>query len=132
MISFMFNMFLSSGTLSSGNEFVSAEFSCSSQHYHFLNVIVSTFLHLIPSYTCKLWNALSARSENPFNGSFGSPSTVGGFCGLAWGRSMSSHPLPMLSFTWKNPRSDLFHKKTRLLVGIIISTTYYYCSHVLN
>ena len=43
MISFTFNMFLSSGTLSSGNEFVSAEFSCSSQHYHFLNVIVSTF-----------------------------------------------------------------------------------------
>ena len=38
MISFTFNMFLSSG-----NEFVSAEFSCSSQHYHFLNVIVSTF-----------------------------------------------------------------------------------------
>ena len=42
-LSFTFNMFLSSGTLSSGNEFVSAEFSCSSQHYHFLNVIVSTF-----------------------------------------------------------------------------------------
>ena len=43
MISFTFNMFFSSGTLSSGNEYVSAEFSCSSQHYHFLNVIVSTF-----------------------------------------------------------------------------------------
>ena len=41
MISFTFNMFLSSG-----NEFVSAEFSCSSQHYHFLNVIVSTFFYI--------------------------------------------------------------------------------------
>ena len=83
------------------------------------------FLHHSSIPTCKLWNALSARSENPFKGSFGSPSTVRGSCGLAWGRSLSSHPWSMLSFTWKNPRSDLWSKKLGLLVVIIIVLMFY-------
>ena len=127
MISFTFNMFLSSG-----NEFVSAEFSCSSQHYHFLNVIVSTFFTSHSFLYLQTLKCPFREIRKPFQWEFWL--AINGWR-LLRPRVRTFDVLASVAdaqFHMEEPQIRSLSQKTRLLVVIIISTTYYYCSHVLN